>query len=109
MLSARWCADIVEDPRIAVDSGLVDAALEVHLLQLLQLSLPADERSAYDAIDNAARAQGLEQTLLQLVERAAARRPLVMIVEDIQWADAETLALIDVRLPQRRGRVRFSS
>lgn len=86
---------LVEDPRIAVDSGLVDAALEVHLHQLLQLSLPADERSAYDAIDNAARAKGLEQTLLQLVERAAARRPLVMIVEDIQWADAETLALID--------------
>ncbi|MDG4892393.1 BTAD domain-containing putative transcriptional regulator [Mesorhizobium sp. WSM4976] len=94
---------LVEDAPIAVDSGLVDAALEVHLHQLLQLPLPADELSAYDAIDNAARAKGLEQTLLQLVERAAARRPLVMIVEDIQWADAETLALVDALATAARG------
>jgi len=46
-------------------------------------------------MDNAERAKGLEQTLLQLVGRASARRPLVLVVEDVQWADAETLAQVE--------------
>ncbi|BCM18739.1 BTAD domain-containing putative transcriptional regulator [Mesorhizobium sp. J8] len=83
------------EPRIGVDSGLVDADLEIHLHRLMQHSLSEGQRALYDAMDNATRAKGLEQTLLQLVGRASARRPLVLIVEDVQWADAETLAQLD--------------
>ncbi|MDG4877013.1 BTAD domain-containing putative transcriptional regulator [Mesorhizobium sp. WSM4935] len=84
------------EPRIAVDSRLVDADLEIHLYRLLQHSLPEDRRALYDAMDNAVRLKELEQTLLQLVGRASARRPLVLTIEDVQWADAETLAQVDV-------------
>ena len=42
-------------------------------------------------MDAAARARGKELALARLVDGASRRRPLLMIVEDVHWADAETL------------------
>ena len=42
-------------------------------------------------MDTAARARGKELALARLVDGASRRQPLLLIVEDVHWADAETL------------------
>ena len=42
--------------------------------------------SLYDAMDNATRHRGKLRALTSVVERTAARRPCVLLIEDIHWA-----------------------
>ena len=43
-------------------------------------------------MDNASRNQGKRATVARLVERASARKPRLLVVEDVHWADRLTLA-----------------
>ena len=76
----------------ALESGRLAAEQRPFLLDLLDLPQPAAERTIYDAMDNAMRNRGKQKTLVTLVLSAAAQRPLLLVVEDIHWADAATLA-----------------
>src|SRR4051794_40169265 len=77
----------------ALADGLVDTERLVFLNDLLDLPQPAELRSLYDATDGAGRARGRRETVAALVRRASARRPLLLlVVEDLHWADADTLA-----------------
>src|SRR4051794_6637854 len=49
-------------------------------------------RALYDAMDNASRNQGKRATVARLVERASVRKPRLLVVEDVHWADRLTLA-----------------
>ena len=49
---------------------------------------------AYDALEPHARRERLFAAARDLVRRIAALRPLVLIVEDLQWADADGVALL---------------
>ncbi|WP_353115038.1 AAA family ATPase [Microbacterium sp.] len=46
---------------------------------------------------------GLREAVATLLESAAARRPLVIVVEDLHWADAATLALLPFLLRALAG------
>ncbi len=48
----------------------------------------------YEAMDAAVRTQGKERVVAELVKASADRQPLLVAVEDIHWADAETLSLL---------------
>ncbi len=75
----------------AVSNGLVDAERALFLNELLELAQPPDLDALYQAMDNSARRRGAEETVALLVSGLAARNPLLISVEDIQWADSIVL------------------
>lgn len=68
----------------------------------LQLLLP--ERTAGPIDRSAIRPEGLGETIANLLEAAAATRPVVVIVEDLHWADAATLSMLSFLLRALAGR-----
>jgi class 3 adenylate cyclase/tetratricopeptide (TPR) repeat protein len=75
----------------ALAEGLLAEDRRVHLNDLLDLPQPLELRSLCDAMDNAGRNRGQRETLAELVQRLSARRPLLLVVEDVHWADRPTL------------------
>ena len=63
----------------------------VHLNDLLDLPQSVELRSLYDAMDNATRNAGKRETVAALVQRLSERRPLLVVIEDLHWADDLTL------------------
>jgi class 3 adenylate cyclase len=66
------------------------------LRDLIEAPQPDEARRLYEAMDAAARARGKELALARLIDRASRRQPLLMIVEDVHWADADTLGQLAV-------------
>ncbi|HEX6836157.1 MAG TPA: protein kinase, partial [Polyangia bacterium] len=63
---------------------------------------------AYDALEPHERRERLFAAARALVRRVAAARPLVLVVEDLQWADADGIALLRaILLPSADARVLF--
>lgn len=58
------------------------------------LGLPPPPGSRYDAMDPATRARGRVNALAALVGRAAAARPVAILVEDLHWADRPVIDAI---------------
>jgi class 3 adenylate cyclase/tetratricopeptide (TPR) repeat protein len=85
----------LEDARAAAGRALIEELLEVDqqvfLNDLLDLPQPPALRAFYDAMDNPSRHRGKSKVVAGLVERVARRRPLMLAVEDIHWADPLTL------------------
>jgi hypothetical protein len=75
----------------ALAEDLVGADEAVFLHDLLELPQPKTLRALYDAMDNVERNRGRRRTLARLVERASRRRPRLLVVEDVHWADQATL------------------
>jgi predicted ATPase len=63
----------------------------LYLRDLIEVPQPEEARRLYEAMDTAARARGKELALARLTDGASRSRLLLMIVEDVHWADAETL------------------
>ncbi len=61
---------------------------------LLEIPQREDDRLFYEAIDRAARTRGKERVLVDLIEAAARADPLLVTVEDVHWADPDTLSLL---------------
>jgi class 3 adenylate cyclase len=83
----------VEEALAAVslpDSATINDAL--YLRDLIEAPQPDEARRFYEAMDTAARARGKELALARLINRASGPQPLLLIVEDVHWADAETLS-----------------
>jgi len=74
----------------AVASGMVEAGDEPFAADLLAVA----QRDApmYEAMDNAARAEGRVRALTSAVSRAAAHKPVLTVVEDVHWATPVVLA-----------------
>jgi class 3 adenylate cyclase/tetratricopeptide (TPR) repeat protein len=72
--------------------GIVDEPQVLFLNDLLDLPQPPDLRSIYDAMDNETRNRGKRETLCELLRRMSANRPVMVEIENIQWADDITLA-----------------
>ncbi|MFO1059485.1 MAG: adenylate/guanylate cyclase domain-containing protein [Dongiaceae bacterium] len=87
-------ADLSRVADRAVAEGLVEPAHAPPLYDMLELPLPLAGRSTYDAMSPATRAAALRALLAALVERSAARRPLLLTIEDAHWADPVTLAYL---------------
>jgi DNA-binding SARP family transcriptional activator/class 3 adenylate cyclase/tetratricopeptide (TPR) repeat protein len=78
----------------AVADKIIEREQELFLNDLLGVPPPADRRSEYAAMRHEARQQGKQTVVGRLVAAAAARQPRLLLVEDIHWADAATLALL---------------
>lgn len=81
--------------RIAVEGAMakqcVRASQDVFLTDILGLPQPVESRAVIDAMDNQTRTYGRIDTAVTLFERASRRRPLLLVIEDIHWADPLTL------------------
>jgi class 3 adenylate cyclase/tetratricopeptide (TPR) repeat protein len=75
----------------ALGHGLAVEEQRVYLNDLLDLPQPTALRSLYDAMDNATRNRGKRATVAGLVRRLSQERPLLLVVEDVHWADRLTL------------------
>jgi class 3 adenylate cyclase/tetratricopeptide (TPR) repeat protein len=64
-----------------------DAALEPFLYELAGAPLTPALRGRIDASDERMRREKREEALSFLVERALAERPVLLIIEDLHWAD----------------------
>jgi DNA-binding SARP family transcriptional activator len=76
----------------ACGADLVDAGDAAALHALVRQPLPAPLQAVADAADAAGRRRARRDTLRRLVERSAARAPRLLVLEDLHWADADTLA-----------------
>lgn len=68
------------------------------------LDLPGD--AAWNALDAAIRRRQVSDAVDAVVSALAARQPLLMLVEDVHWADADSAAIIET-LVSRLGRRRI--
>ena len=75
----------------ALANGLVAAADEVFVSELLDLELSPALKVIFDALDNPTRVRRSGETLADVAQRAAALRPLLVCVEDVHWASDELL------------------
>lgn len=84
--------------RRAADRALAEGLLEpdraVFLTDLLDLPQPTGQRGVYDAMDNATRNRGKMATVAALVTAISRRQPVLIIVEDVHWADTASLSYL---------------
>jgi class 3 adenylate cyclase/tetratricopeptide (TPR) repeat protein len=66
----------------------------LYLRDLLEVPHPEPTLKLYEAMDSAARTQRKEGVVTALVQSTGDRRPLLVTVEDVHWADPETLNLL---------------
>jgi class 3 adenylate cyclase/tetratricopeptide (TPR) repeat protein len=85
----------VEDRRAmaerALSTDLVTVDRLAFLYDLLDLPPSGEWRALYDAMDNAARNRGKRALVATLAESRCERSPLLIIVEDLHWADPQLL------------------
>ena len=93
MLGLKATADTSErEQALAGDlAAELGAEAEVHLCDLLDLPLDSEQRAVLDAMPLPVRRRARRTALCRLVEAKARRRPQLLIVEDLHWAEAETL------------------
>ena len=75
----------------AEEQSLVDAEHRVFFNDLLDLPQPTELRALYDAMDNDARNEGQREAVRSLLARLSSRCPVLILVEDIHWADSIAL------------------
>jgi class 3 adenylate cyclase len=76
----------------ALAEGLVAESDAVFLYDLLDIAQPTEQRALYDAMDAPTRERGRRATVAALVRNLSARRSLMLLLEDLHWADAAALA-----------------
>jgi hypothetical protein len=74
---------------VEIDATLRDE--RAYLVDLLDLPQPPGSRALYEAMDNTARQRRRAGALALLVAIASREQPLLVIVEDVHWADRTTL------------------
>lgn len=75
----------------ACAEGLAAADNEMFVCELLDVAPPPAQRAIYAALSREARSRGVREALAELVRNACGRHPLLLLVEDVHWADAWTL------------------
>lgn len=78
----------------AFDAGWAEREQELFLCDLLDIAPRPELRALDAALTGAVREQGARAAIGDLVRAAARRRPLLLLVEDVHWADAATLERI---------------
>jgi class 3 adenylate cyclase len=75
----------------AIAEGLLASDQRVFLNDLLDLPQPVEDRATYDAMDNATRNEGSRAAVANLIRAVSGRTPILIVVEDVHWADPLTL------------------
>ncbi|MCS5572599.1 MAG: AAA family ATPase, partial [Pseudomonadales bacterium] len=81
-----------EAARRAVNSGWIPEERLVHLNDLLDLPQPPNLAGIHEAMDNATRNLGKQETLGDLIQTKSEATKLLVRIEDTHWADQVILA-----------------
>jgi class 3 adenylate cyclase/tetratricopeptide (TPR) repeat protein len=81
--------------RTAQYLGMMAEDAEVYLNDLLDLPQPGPQRLRYDAMSPEGRNQGKRQTLTDFILRRAAKRPQLIVIEDLHWSDGEIVGHVE--------------
>jgi class 3 adenylate cyclase/tetratricopeptide (TPR) repeat protein len=104
--AARFKADDTPDQRLDKLEALLamssSAAQDTAPLLAALLSIPFGERYEHLALNPAQRRRGTIAALLDLLERLARRNPTLLLFEDVHWADAASLELLDLAAERLR-------
>jgi class 3 adenylate cyclase/tetratricopeptide (TPR) repeat protein len=73
----------------------VDHALEPTLPALLTLLDVPFTQEAWQALDPSQRRQHTLESLIQVLRRESQKRPVLVVIENLQWIDTETEAFLD--------------
>lgn len=76
------------------EDGLLPADARLHLPPIVDRPLPPDLRAVYEALDHPTRDRGRRDAFAALVRARSAAQPLLLVVEDVHWADAQTLSYL---------------
>jgi class 3 adenylate cyclase/tetratricopeptide (TPR) repeat protein len=76
----------------AVSAGLVAVEQRIHLYDLLDLPQPVELRALFQAMDSQTRELGRQEVLVELVVAQSAKRPILLRIEDLHWANESVLA-----------------
>lgn len=88
-------ADVsAESMSVLAASGWIGADQGLFLHDLLNMPLPTEQRSLFDAMDPVTRQRGVTTTIIEIVTSAAKAAPLLIVIEDLHWADDSMLARI---------------
>ncbi len=71
--------------------GLIEQDQLIFLHDLLDVPQDAEMRGIYDAMDNDTRNRGKQECVAALLRRLSRRQPLLVVVENLHWADSLTL------------------
>ncbi|MDX1659053.1 MAG: adenylate/guanylate cyclase domain-containing protein, partial [Nitriliruptorales bacterium] len=80
---------------VAAATGAEDRDLAGLLTHLAGGALPDDQRTLIDSLDTPILHQRTTQAVADYLTAAARRRPLVLVLDDLHWADTLSLALIE--------------
>ena len=101
LLRSGFRIDARDDPGESISrirsrlADLDDAAVcTPALLSLLALPL-GENAAAWDKLDPLRRRNALRDSISALLNALARRRPTLLLIEDLQWADEESLRLLD--------------
>jgi class 3 adenylate cyclase/tetratricopeptide (TPR) repeat protein len=78
----------------AVAKGFLSPNRKVYLNDLVDLSHTAELRAVYDAMDNPTRNSGKQETVAELLRRCSTVHAILVVVEDVHWADPTVLAYL---------------
>ena len=78
----------------AENGGSVEPENRVFLNDLLDLKQTQELRTLYDAMDAQARKEGKQAVLADTLTRLAAAQSVLIVVEDLHWADSITLGYL---------------
>ncbi|MDX1576483.1 MAG: adenylate/guanylate cyclase domain-containing protein, partial [Kiloniellales bacterium] len=78
----------------AIDETWVSPDNRPFLHAVLDLPPPPEARELFGAMDSETRKQGTIETIGELIAALSARGPLLLMVEDVHWADRSTLDLL---------------
>lgn len=87
-------ATIQSAANAAFANKLLAPDLAVHLNDILDLPQPGDLKTIFDTLEADARVKGRDDTIAGLIIAAAKESPVMLRVEDVHWADGETLGQI---------------
>ena len=93
-------SDSAPDTRLAavrafIAAARIDARLQPFLHELAEAPLTPALRSVIDASDEASRGRGRDEALALLIQQELLRAPMLLLVEDLHWADS---SLVDALL-----------
>ena len=75
-----------------LSGGRISPEDVVFLNDLLDLPQPSELNALYDAMDNATRLHGKQRVACRLLENLSETGPVLVVIEDVHWADSVTLA-----------------
>ncbi|QIE26529.1 Adenylate and Guanylate cyclase catalytic domain protein (plasmid) [Caballeronia sp. SBC1] len=75
-------------------SGAVGAEQLMFIHDILDLTQTGEWRTLYDAMDSSARTRGKRTVVRTIAEEACRRGPIMIVVEDLHWADPQVLGYL---------------